>query len=313
MTSAPPPFQRLPFDALPDPPRRPHPYFATAGRDVVVDSVPFGRIRIHVREFGAGPPLLLVHGLMTSSYSYRYVLDALGAHYRLVIPDLPGAGKSDKPDVPYTAEALATFVGELVTALGLRGCACVANSLGGHLCMRTALRAPETFSRLVNIHSPGFPIGRLWALAAALSIPGAPALVRTTIARAPERWVWRNVHYHDETLKSREETREYAAPLATAEGRVAFLRYLRETMAPRPFGAFVDELRQRRQAGQPFPVPLMLLFSRLDPLVPPSIGTRLHELIPEARMEWLADTSHFAHVDSPDRVVPLLLDFLRAA
>jgi pimeloyl-ACP methyl ester carboxylesterase len=280
---------------------------------VVVDSASFGRTRIHVREIGDGPPLLLVHGLMTSSYSWRYVIEPLRTHYRLVIPDLPGAGRSDTPDRPYTAAALASFLGDLIAALGLRGCPAVGNSLGGFLCMRLALDDAGAFSRLVNVHAPSLPIARIRALAAALAVPGAQAVVRHVIARDPERWVWRNVHYFDETLKSREETGEYAWPLSTDAGRRAFLHYLADTMAPAGFATFVRDLTARRDAGQGFPVPLFLLYSRTDPLVPPVTGDRLHALVPDAHLEWLDDTSHFAHVDSPERVVPLLRSFLAAA
>jgi pimeloyl-ACP methyl ester carboxylesterase len=307
------PFRRLPFASLPTVPRRPHPYAAAPARDVVVDSAGFGRTRIHVREVGDGPPLLLVHGLMTSSYSWRYVLEPLSRQYRLVIPDLPGAGRSDCPDRPYTAAALATFLGELIAALGLRGCPVVGNSLGGFLCMRLALDDAGAFSRLVNVHGPAFPIPRLRAIAAALALPGAHAVVRRVIARDPERWVWRNVHYFDETLKSREETLEYGSPLSTDAGRRAFLHYLADTMAPAGFATFARDLTARRDAGQAFPVPLLLLYSRTDPLVPPVTGHRLHALVPDAHLEWLDDTSHFAHVDSPDRVVPVLQSFLAGA
>jgi pimeloyl-ACP methyl ester carboxylesterase len=309
-TPMPAPFQRVPFARLPIAPRVPHRYDDTVGRDVVVASSGFGRVRIHVREHGSGPPLLLLHGLMTSSYSYRYVLESLGARYRLIIPDLPGAGRSDMPDVPYTTDALAAFLVELVDTLGLRGAPCIGNSLGGFLAMKAVLRDPGVVSRLVNVHSPAFPIARLRALAIALAIPGARAVVRRVIARDPERWVWRNVHYFDETLKSREETRAYGAPLSTEAGRVAFLRYLTDTMAPSGFASFVAQLEARRAPGQPFPIPLLLLYSRQDPLVPPNTGERLHALVPGARLTWLDATSHFAHVDSPGRLVTAALSFL---
>lgn len=58
-------------------------------------------------------------------------------------------------------------------------------------------------------------------------------------------------------------------------------------------------------------MPLLLLYSRLDPLVPPATGEKLHALVPDARLEWLAESSHFAHVDSPERVAALLIDHLR--
>jgi pimeloyl-ACP methyl ester carboxylesterase len=117
---------------LPDEPRRPHPYFDAAARELDMTSAHFGRLRIHYREYGRGTePLLLIHGLMTSSYSWRYVLEPLGARFRLIAPDLPGAGRSDKPAARLDAAALAAWIGEFQAALGLSGCLAVGNSLGG--------------------------------------------------------------------------------------------------------------------------------------------------------------------------------------
>jgi pimeloyl-ACP methyl ester carboxylesterase len=54
----------------------------------------------------------------------------------------------------------------------------------------------------------------------------------------------------------------------------------------------------------------MFVYARQDPMVPPKHGEVIADLVPGARFEWLEDSSHFAHVDSPDRLVPLLVDFL---
>jgi pimeloyl-ACP methyl ester carboxylesterase len=93
-----------------------------------------------VRRFGAGPPLVLVHGLMTSSYSFRYVLEPLGRRFELFVPDLPGASESDAPDVPYGPVELAELLGDLFTALGLGAPRVIGNSKGGYLTMWLALR-----------------------------------------------------------------------------------------------------------------------------------------------------------------------------
>lgn len=303
------PFRRGRFGALPARPRVPHPYLDAAARDVVVPSRHFGDPTIHVREWGAGPPLLLVHGFMTSGYSFRHVLEPLGARYRLIVPDLPGAGRSDKPDVAYDAPSLATFLLELCDALGLRGCLALGNSLGGYLAMRAALEDHGVFSRLVNVHSPGLPEARLSALSAVMRAPGARALVAALAGASPERWAHRNVHYYDESLKSREEAREYGAPLATSAGARAFARTLAEVLRPRDLAAFERALAARRDRALGFPVPLLMLYAEQDPMVPPSIGRRLAALVPDARLVWLARTSHFAHVDSPERLAPIVTEF----
>jgi pimeloyl-ACP methyl ester carboxylesterase len=301
----------MPFDALPPEPRRAHVYFQTEAREVELDSRPFGKMRVHVREHGAGPPLLLVHGLMTTSYSWRYVMGELGRDFRVIAPDLLGAGRTDKPRATYSAEAIATWIGELSEALGIRGCDAIGNSLGGYFCMRLALRDQGAFRRLIDIHSPGVPELRLRLLHALL----APGFVRAGLARwvrrKPERFAHMNVHYFDESLKSLEEAREYGAPLATPDGACAFADYLGDALAPSALAAFVAELEVRRDAGRGFPIPLLLVYARQDPMVPPRVGERLAALIPDSKIVWLDESSHFSHVDTPERIVELSRDFFR--
>jgi pimeloyl-ACP methyl ester carboxylesterase len=294
------PFQQGRFDDLPDEPRIPHAYASMKAETVFVDSRHFGRAGVHVRTLGerSSPPLVLVHGLMTTSYSFRYVVAPLSKRWRVIVPDLVGAGRSDKPDVSYGPIELARFVGELVDTLGVRGAYVVGNSLGGYLSMQLALDDPSSMRGLLNIHSPAFPDARLHALHHALRVPGAKALLDAMIRRSPERWAHKNVHYRDESLKSREEAREYGAPLSTPEGRRAFARYLGQTLAPAELARFVERI-----ARAPFPVPLRLVYAREDPMVPPSVGPRLAELVPGVRLVRLERSSHFAQVDTPERLV----------
>lgn len=274
-------------------------------KSIDVRSEHFGSVMIRYREYGSGDPLLLVHGLMTSGYSFRYLLEPLGRHYRLIVPDLVGCGESDKPDVGYSAPALARFIGELMHALGVRGCDVVGNSLGGYLCMQLALSDAGALDRLVNIHSPGVPMARLYALRAGLAMPGTRVILDWWMARDPERWAHRNVHYYDETVKSREEARVYGAPLATMEGRRAFIRYLAEALDPGEMRAFVQKL-----ARAPFPVPMLLLFAERDPMVPPRVGETLGKLAAGSELTWLEQCSHFMHVDRPEACADAILRFL---
>jgi pimeloyl-ACP methyl ester carboxylesterase len=311
----PEPFQRGRFDALPERPRLPHPYYEAGGEDVVVESAAFGSIRTRVVTHGpeGAPPLLLVHGLMTSSYSWRYLLEPLGRRYRVYAPDLPGCGHSQPaPDRRHSAAALASFLGDLQERLGIAGCSVVGNSLGGYLCMQRALREPRSFDRIVVIHAPGLPQGRLRALHLALEVPGVAWALSRAVRRDPPRWAHRNVHYNDESLKSLEEAREYGGALATKAGARSFVRYLADSLDPAELKQFVAQLEGHRERGEPFPAPLLLVYAREDPMVAPEIGPKLQALIPGAELHWLEDSSHFAHVDSPDRIAALTATFLQA-
>jgi pimeloyl-ACP methyl ester carboxylesterase len=260
-----------------------------------------------VHELGTGPPLVLIHGLMTASYSFRYVLDTLTRRYRVILPDLPGSGASDHPDVYLGPDVLARAIIATLDAVGARGAAVIGNSMGGYVCMRAAMIDPHAIGRLVNLHSPGVPTARMTALRWAMRVLPAWPLLDRMVRRDPERWVHRNVHYYDESLKSREEHREYSAPLKTREGRRGFYRHLRDALDAKEMSRFVRALR-----ATPFPIPLLLVYAKRDPVVPPIVGQRLRELVPAAHFIELADASHFAHVDAPEQFVAAIEPFLAA-
>jgi len=305
------PFEPMPYSSLPALPRLPHAFFAKESHDlrVPVETAHFGAVTLAVRRYGSGPKkLLCVHGLMTSSYSFRYLFSRLGDTCELFVPDLPGAGRSDAPAVPYTPEALADLLAALVKALGLEGARVLGNSMGGYLAMLLAMRHPRLVGRVLNLHSPGIVTPRMRALDAAFRLfPLAPAALDVLVLRDPRRWVFQNVHYYDESLKSREEVEEYARPLLTAAGRRAFASYLGDTLSVRGMRAFRAALE-----AAPFPVPLLLVYAKRDPMVPPAVGKKLAALVPGARLAWLAEGSHFAHVDAPDAFLEEARPFLFA-
>ncbi|MEQ1500732.1 MAG: alpha/beta hydrolase [Myxococcota bacterium] len=307
------PFRQIPFDRLPESPRIPHPWASTTRHTELVPSDAMGPVPTTWYTYGQGEPLLLIHGLMTSAWSWRYALEPLGARHRLVIPDLPGSGASGKPDRSYHPDRLADWIGAFAAHVGIRGANTVGNSLGGYLCLRLALRDPGAIGRLVDLHSPGIPLLRLWALHAAMRQPLAEPILSRLIGRDPERWAHRMTHYYDESLKSREEARVWAEPLRDPAGVHAFARILRETLDPREFARFCRTLADRRDRGEPFPVPLLLLYATRDPMVPASVGVELGGLIPSAELAWLDRASHFAHVDAVDRFAPIVDRFLTVA
>src|SRR4051812_43138378 len=218
---------------------------------------------------------------MTSSYSFRYVLEPLGKRFTVHVPDLVGAGRSSKPiDRSYGPDAVARSIGEMIDELGIRGAPAIGNSMGGYLIMRLALLDPGAISRLVNLHSPGLPTARMRALSIAFGLlPKPAAILEWLVKRDAQRWVHRNVHYYDETLKSREEHREYARALEDEGGVQALAKFLSETLDA---GEMVRFERRLGELGS-FPIPLQLVYAERDPMVPPSVGERMAALLPGAK------------------------------
>lgn len=122
------------FDDLPDFPFEP--------RYVEVDG-----LRMHYVDEGppAATPILMLHGEPSWSFLYRFMIPPLAKRHRVVVPDLPGFGRSDKPLRPadYSYASHMRWLAEFVGALGLEKTTLVCQDWGALLGLRLAAERPE--------------------------------------------------------------------------------------------------------------------------------------------------------------------------
>ncbi|SFF53705.1 Pimeloyl-ACP methyl ester carboxylesterase [Fontimonas thermophila] len=95
-------------------------------------------------EGGSGEPLVLVHGFGADKDNFTRVAAHLTAHYRVIIPDLPGFGESSKPaDVTYRIEDQAERLDQILGALGVSQAHFGGSSMGGWIIAAYAARFPD--------------------------------------------------------------------------------------------------------------------------------------------------------------------------
>lgn len=111
--------------------------------------------QIFVRNEGQGEPVLLLHGVPTSSFLYRKVTPRLAAAgYRAVAPDFPGLGLSDKPaGIPYDWHALAAWLGDIVAVADLPPVHLVVHDIGGPIGLEWAISQPEQVRSITFLNS----------------------------------------------------------------------------------------------------------------------------------------------------------------
>jgi pimeloyl-ACP methyl ester carboxylesterase len=108
-------------------------------RDAVLWHSPCGEGTLVWRQWGAGPPLVLLHGGYGAWTHWLRNIDALAARYRVIAPDMPGLGDSAMPPVPYTPESLAAILDRGLDAVLAPGERChlvgfsFGAALGGHV------------------------------------------------------------------------------------------------------------------------------------------------------------------------------------
>ena len=111
-------------------------------------------LRMHARVSAAPvperrPPVVLVHGFIVSSRYMTPLIERLGRDFKVLAPDLPGFGQSDKPKRVLNIGELADALDAWMTAMGIRRAALFANSLGCQIAVDLAWRRPARVLALV--------------------------------------------------------------------------------------------------------------------------------------------------------------------
>ncbi|WCB93585.1 hypothetical protein DSM104299_02298 [Baekduia alba] len=257
---------------------------------------------------GAGPAVLLVHGITSSSRTWRTVMPALAEHYDVIAPDLLGHGRSAKPRGDYSLGAYASGLRDLLVALEVPSATVVGHSLGGGVAMQFAYQFPERVERLALVDSGGLGSEVSLVLRAA-TLPGAE-YVLPLLASSPLRGAGSVVG----SVLGRVGLRASADVQGMAEGfeslgdasaRRAFVHTARSVIDPT--GQRVDATDRLYLAEH---VPSLIVWGDRDRMIPVKHGREAHERMPNSRFEVFPGAGHFPFNDDPDRFVALLHDFI---
>ena len=176
---------------------------------------------IFATEAGAGPFVLLVHGVYAgaSSYEYRNLFPLLAQRHRVVAIDLLGCGLSARPNLAYSAELLTEQIVDALNEFGAEPTTLVGSSLGGAFSIRAAARANDRVETLVVSCPTGLagvldesPSPAQLAVAATFRSPLlGEALFNALASRPSLRWFLEHQSYADARSATPEVVDHYYA------------------------------------------------------------------------------------------------------
>jgi pimeloyl-ACP methyl ester carboxylesterase len=254
------------------------------------------------REQGEGFPLVLLHGLGASSFSWRENLGPLSRHFRVLAPDLPGHGRTPAASVPdFRLETLGQGILELLDRRRLPRAFVAGNSLGGSLALWLAAAAPRRFPALALL-APAAALRRLPLIFYPLRLPW----VGPALAACLGPWIvpWGlKLAYHRRELITPEVVAGYAVTFRPLANRLALCRLARnqEAWPPTRVEALLGRITQ----------PGCLVWGEQDRILPPSQARWLAARLPGWEFHLLPGVGHAPQEEAPDEVNQILVAFFR--
>ncbi|WP_246209978.1 alpha/beta fold hydrolase [Nocardioides piscis] len=273
----------------------------------------FVEIHGHKRAFvraGTGPALLLLHGLGCDHTTWAPVVELLAKRYTVIVPDLLGHGRSDKPRADYSVGGYANGMRDLLTVLGIETVTVVGHSFGGGVAMQFAYQFPERTDRIVLVASGGLgpevsPALRaittpgFHQLMGVLTLPGVRH-VGTAAMRALAATGQRSLR----------DLREVAAiydSFKDPHARAAIRHVVRAVI---DWQGQIVSMADRAYLTDAMPI--CVVWGRNDQVIPVRHASNVAVLAPTAQVQVIPNAGHFPHKDHPQRFVKILNQFIRS-
>ncbi|QRV58766.1 alpha/beta fold hydrolase [Streptomyces californicus] len=269
-----------------------------------------GGRNIFAAETGDGPPVLLLHGGgpgASGVSNYARNITELAKEYRVIVPDLPGYGRSTKGvDGSDPFGHLADGIRGLLDGLGLEKAHLVGNSYGGACALRLALDTPNRVDRMVLMGPGGIGTTR------SLPTPGLNSLLNYYTGDGPsrrklEKFIRDYLVFNAADVPDAAIDERYRASI---DPEVIASPPLRRPSGPNALRTVwkMDFTRDARLSR--LPVPTLVLWGAQDRVNRPSGGPMLAERMPNCDLYLVANTGHWVQFERAELFNRLCADFL---
>ena len=263
------------------------------------------RTGLHCEIYGSGEPILFLHGLGGSTYSWRY-MKPLSQYYQVILIDFRGEGESPKPhDKHYSILDQSELIYQFIVEKNLRRLILAGNSYGGAVSLLLAIRLcaePNSrLAKLILIDSAGYP-DHLPLFLVILRTPILGWLAVHILPPALQIAIVLCQSYYDPAKITADQIEAYAKPIASRGGRHALLEIGKRAI-PKDIQSYIDKYPT-------ISVPTLILWGDDDQVLPRLIGNRLDAAIPNSRLELIPSAGHIPQEEQPDAVIAHIKQFL---
>lgn len=256
-------------------------------------------LKIHYNEVGTGDALICLHGggPGASGWSnYQRNVGPLSENFRVILPDLPGFGKSDKPEITGGRFAMyAKTVRDLMDEIGIEKASFIGNSMGGGTSLKFAMEYPDRAERIVAMGPAGgvslFNPMPTEGIRYLMSYYAPPGPSKEKMERFLRTIVYDQSRLNDELFEARYQSSIQPELLNAPQSRSAQLEDLWKDL---------DKV----------PHKVLLIWGRDDRVVPMDGGIFMLQRLPDARLHVFSQCGHWAQWEKTDEFNALVKAFL---
>ncbi|HLB56828.1 MAG TPA: haloalkane dehalogenase [Coxiellaceae bacterium] len=266
--------------------------------------------QIHYIDIGSGDPIVFLHTVPTSSYTWRHIISAISPKARCIAPDLIGMGQSDKPDIEYRVFDHIAYIEAFIDALKLKNITLVLHGWGSVIGFDYARRHEKNIKGIAFYESHLQPVTD-WSQ---LSLPVQQLATLLNRPGASYRSVVKQNYFIEKLLPrsvirplTEEEMEHYRAPFQTPESRKPLWQYVNDLPLGKGPTDVVKLIEEYSKWLQKTKIPKLLLYAI------PGFMTTIENVVwardhfPNTEIAALDDALHLAQESVPEQFSEALL------
>ncbi|PLR92694.1 alpha/beta fold hydrolase [Bacillus sp. T33-2] len=256
----------------------------------------------HYPHDSSNETVVLLHGFLSSSFSFRHLIPLLRKDFTVISVDLPPFGKSGKSSkFKYSYKNLAGTVVELLKTLGIANFHIIGHSMGGQISLNLLYHFPDVAQKAVLLCSSGYLKRSGLPLIISSYLPYFYLYVKFYLAKSGVKQNLKQVVY-DHSMINDEMLYGYLTP------------FLEDDI----FKALTNMIRHREadlnsEALKTIKTPCLLIWGEHDKVVPLHIGRRLKNDLQNADLVVLKETGHLVPEEKPNEVYQYIKNFVLEA
>jgi len=260
-----------------------------------IERITAGDVEIEYRAGGNGPALFLFQGI-DEGFEVLPYHEKLAEHFFLLLPSLPGFGRSSLPKWMDNVEDLVYLMLDLIALLRPGRVHLMGAGFGGWIAAEMAVRSQENLDRLILVDAFGIKISEPWVRDIAdIFVISHEELLRLA--------------WHDPDKA--QGIQPPGTPGLSQRELVDALRR-RQTAHMLGWNPFMHNPKLRRRLAR-IRIPTHVIWGESDRVVSPAYGRIYHESIPGSRFTTISEAGHYPYLEQPDKFAAIATQFLKVS